>query len=68
MKILLVILLTGGLIVGVSYAGNKKCELAEDQCLIRMPDAMSEHKKAGFMTWCMSGFPKYDYKGKKCDY
>ena len=71
MKILLVILLTGGLIVGVSYAiGNRHCERAEDRCLRQIPDFItSEHERAGYMNRCMKrGFPQYNYKGNKCYY
>ena len=74
MKILLVILLTGGLIVGVSgvsYANNIKCRGAELQCLRIMPSHLAGNGKAFFMDKCMKGrqgFRQYNYKGKKCNY
>ena len=70
MKILLVILLTGGLIVGVSYAGNRYCERDEKRCLKSAPDTnyLTEHRKAKYMNSCMKRFPQYDYEGKKCNY
>ncbi len=78
MKILLVILLTGGLIVGVSgvsYANINKCIRAEIgckkqiRCLGYFPD-FYRSAKAHLMNKCMEreGYDRYKYHRAKCDY
>ncbi len=78
MKILLVILLTGGLIVGVSgvsYANINKCLRAEIdckkqiRCLEYFPD-FYRAAKPRLMNECMKrkGYDRYYYHRAKCDY